>query len=268
MTTLEDFIGASDIDFEPPPELREQINETLVELNSDLYGEDDDNGGIIGNPPKLLRIDVIDQSGATYEFEAVANDAEDTDSQLSYEWQVDGTVVGDDSSTLTRAFQSEGDVDVTATVTDTDGNSTSRTKTVTIELPDPVDRFTVDTFKFVDGNGDPVNSGQPADIKYEVSDADGDDDLLVLRITFGFSTSLPTDQDKGAVETLGGTFFSRTDDPGTYDVKLEAMDKDLYTGDPIDDNGNLPDGSNFTGGYAEDNGSFVTLRDETYTITD
>lgn len=267
MTTLEDFIDTSDIDFEPPPELREQINETLVELNSDLYGEDDGNGGTIGNPPKLLRIDVIDRPGATYEFEAVANDAEDTDSQLSYEWQVDGTVVGDDSSRLTRAFQSEGDVDVTATVTDTDGNSNSRTKTVTVELPDPVDRFSVDTFKFVDGNGDPVQPGRPADIKYEVSDADGDDDVLVLRITFGFSTT-PTDQDKGAVETLGGTFFSRTDDPETYDVKLEAMDEDLYNGDPIDDNGNLPDGSNFTGGYAENNGSFVTLRDVTYTITD
>lgn len=268
MITLENFIDVSNLDFEPPPELREQINETLAEVNSDLYGEDDGSDGGGNVSPKLQRIDVIDQSGATYEFKAIASDPEDTDSQLSYEWQVDGTVVGDDSSTLTRAFQSEGDVDVTATVTDTGGKSNSQTKTVTIELPDPVDRFNVDTFKFVDGDGNPVNSGQPADIEYKVLDADGDDDLLVLRITFGNTSTSLNDQDKGAVETLGDTFSYGPNSTGTYDVTLEAMDKDLYTGDPIDDNGNLPDGSNFTGGYAEDNGSFVTLRDETYTITD
>ncbi len=99
MTTLEDFIDTSDIDFEPPPELREQINETLVELNLDLYGQD----GGIGNPPKLIGIDVINQSGATCEFKAVANDAEDTDSKLSYEWQVDRTLVGYGSNVYTFA---------------------------------------------------------------------------------------------------------------------------------------------------------------------
>ena len=101
-----------------------------------------------------------------------------------------------------------------------------------------------------------------------MSDADGDDDLLALRITFGYSSSSPTDQSSGAVETLGGTFIYGPSSIGTYDVTLEAMDRDLYTGDPIDDNGDLPDGSNFTGGYADDNGSFVTLQEETYTIQD
>lgn len=262
--SIQDFIDASERDFAPPAEARERLNEVLRDLNPVLYGDIPTNLA-----PTVNSIDVIDSSGPVYEFEADASDTEDSPSQLAYEWQVDGEVVGDDSSTLTYAFQSEGDADVTVTVTDTAGESASGTRTVSVGLPADEDRFTVDTWEFVG----PL--GQTQSIKYGVSDADGDADVLALRLSIdpdeGSSitrtrTTL-TDQDQGAVASLEGEFFA-LNGFGGYTATLEAMDLDLYDGPEVDENGNLPNGENFTGGVAAENGEFVTLRETNDNITD
>ncbi|WP_251328827.1 PKD domain-containing protein [Haloplanus pelagicus] len=262
--TLQDFVDASERDFTIPEEASERLNEVLRDLNPVLYGDIPTNLS-----PTVNGIDVVDSSGPVYEFEVDASDTEDSASQLTYEWQVDGEAVGDDSSTLSYAFQSEGDVDVTVTVTDTGGKSDSETRTVSVSLPDVEDRFTVDTWEFVG----PL--GQTQSIKYGVSDADGDDDILALRLSIypgdgssiSRTTSTLTDQDRGAVASLDDEFLY-LNGFGKYTAALEAMDLDLYDGPEVDENGNLPNGENFTGGIAAENGEFVTLRETTDNITD
>lgn len=259
--TLQDFIDASERDFAPPEEAQERLNEILRELNPALYGVGDGGGGQSGNVgPKLQAIDVISSSGAVYEFEADAFDPDDPLSQLTYEWQVDGQVAGDDSATLAYPFQSEGDVDVTATVTDPGGKSNSETRTVSISLPAAEDRFTVDTWEFVG----PL--GQTQSIKYGVSDADGDDDVLALRLSVDPSetssvsrvTTTLTDQDTGPAESLDGEFLS-LNGFGEYTATLEALDLDGYDGQVS---------TPFTGEDIDADAEFVTLRETTDNITD
>ncbi|WP_338740139.1 hypothetical protein [Haloplanus salilacus] len=267
--TLQDFVDASERDFTIPEEAQERLNEILRELNPALYGSEDGDGGQSGNVgPKVQAIDVISSSGSVYVFEADAFDPEDSASQLTYEWQVDGQVVGDDSARLEYPFQSEGDVDVTVTVTDTGGKSNDKTRTVSISLPAAEDRFSVDTW-------DLGSSGQTQSIKYGVSDADGDGDVLALRLSIypgdgssiSRTTSTLTDQDQGAVASLDDEFLY-LNGFGKYTATLEAMDLDLYDGPEVDENGDLPNGDNFTGEDAEEHGTFVTLRETTDNITD
>ncbi|MFB6255185.1 MAG: hypothetical protein ABEH58_00395 [Haloplanus sp.] len=166
------------------------------------------------------------------------------------------------------AFRSGGDIDVTVTVTDTGGKSDSGTRTVSVGLPAAEDRFTLDAWKFVGP------TGQTQSIEYGVSDAGGDD-VLALRLSIdpddGSSitrtTTILTDQDQGAVASLEDE-FPYLNGFGGYTATLEAVDLDLYDGPEADENGILPNGNNFTGGVAVENGRFVTLRETNDNITD
>lgn len=231
MTDFDDFIDASDLDLEPPEEARERLNEVLRGINPVLYGDGDGGSGSGNVGPKVQDITVTDSSGAVYEFEADAFDPEDSASQLTYEWQVDGQAVGDDSATLAYPFQSEGDVDVTATVTDTGGKSHSRTRTVSISLPAAEDRFTVNDFGI-------IRPFQPQGIEAKVTDADGDDDVLALRLSvepddettddIEPDSELLTDLD-GPVESIEGE-LTPIDGFGSFIARLEAVDLDRYSG--------------------------------------
>lgn len=245
-----------------PPEVREELDDVLVGIAPGLYGDSGDGGGGGGNiSPKVTDITVTDQQGAVYTFEAEASDPQDSASALTYEWQIDGVQVGGGSQTLTRAFQSEGDVEVTATATDTGGKSSLPfSKTVSITLPEPAERFSVDEFEFVG----PI--GQTQSIAYSVSDADGDDDVLALRLSvepdsessISPTTTTLTDQDKGPVASLSDE-FPYLNGFGGYTARLEALDLDGYDGTVS---------TPFTGEDIDDGDEFVTLREQTDSITD
>lgn len=244
----------TDLEFDSPQDVREAVGDALDDLRPPPYRP----GGSGNVGPKVSGIDLVDSSGAVYEFEADVYDPEDSAAELTYEWQVDGEAVGGDSRTLEHAFQSEGDVDVTVTVTDTGGKSHSGSRTVSIDLPDPDDRFAVDDFGI-------VRPFQPQGIECRVSDADGDDDVVALRLSVepdGRASTVEPDaavltDPAGPVASIEGD-LTPIDGFGSFVAKLEAADLDRYSGTvstPVD-------------GDDVDDDDFVTLDSVTARIQD
>ncbi|MFD1633479.1 PKD domain-containing protein [Haloplanus ruber] len=268
--SLQDFIDASELDLEPPADLREEINTTLADLNQDLYG-----GGGGGDASLSVSIGAP-SSPATGETVTFTASASNPDGSVTYDWQVDGTAAGSGPS-LETTFSSSGDHTVTVTATDGAGATATATVTVSVSAPatDPADRFSVDTFDV--GTPQGANSFEDALVAV-ISDADGDDDITKVTVTARELDSSATFS--GTTEMSGGqaTVEAATvDEDGDFDVPdepyvatVEATDADggpveletqVAGATAIDTAGELGSISNPTNSTYPLDGTYVLLED-------